>query len=380
MNVEDFIDILGSDFYVGVPDSLLKPLCDFLIDTYGEDNKNHVIAANEGNAVAIAAGHYLSTGNVPVVYMQNSGQGNIINPLTSLINHHMYAIPEIFLIGWRGEPNIKDEPQHLYQGEITLSLLDVVDVPYFVLRKNTIADEFIDIMKNFRELFKKGKSVAIVVSQNALNYSGKNVYTNSYMMCREDVIKEIISVSGDSPIISTTGKTSRELFELRERDVVKERNILVHCKDFLTVGSMGHSSSIALGVALQASREDVWCIDGDGAVIMHMGAMAVIGKVHPENLIHVVINNEAHESVGGAPTAASNIDFVSLAKACNYDYAVSVDCMDDLKAVLYEYKCKSGLRFLEVKSAVGSRRDLGRPTLSPSDNKTIFMEFVKSCM
>lgn len=380
MNVEDFIDILGSDFYAGVPDSLLKPLCDFLIDKYGEGNKNHVIAANEGNAVAVAAGYYLSTGKVPVIYMQNSGQGNIINPIVSLLNNHVYAIPELFVIGWRGEPNIKDEPQHLYQGEITLSLLDAVDVTYFVLKENTKADEFIDTMGKFRELFGKGKSAAIVVSQNALNYSCKNAYTNSYMMRREDVIKEIISVSGDSPIISTTGKASRELFELRESDAVRERNVSVHSKDFLTVGSMGHSSSIALGVALQTSGKDVWCIDGDGAAIMHMGAMAVIGKIHPENFIHIVINNEAHESVGGAPTAASNIDFVSIAKACNYDYAVSVDCMDDLKTVLYEYKCKRGLRFLEVKSAVGSRRDLGRPTLSPSENKTIFMDFLKSCM
>ena len=236
MNVEDFIDILGSDFYAGVPDSLLKPLCDFLIDKYGEGNKNHVITANEGNAVAVAAGYYLSTGKVPVIYMQNSGQGNIINPIASLLNNHVYAIPELFVIGWRGEPNIKDEPQHLYQGKITLSLLDAVDVTYFVLKENTKADEFIDTMEKFRELFGKGKSAAIVVSQNALNYSFKNAYTNSYMMCREDVIKEIISVSGDSPIISTTGKASRELFELRESDAVRERNVSVHSKDFLTVG------------------------------------------------------------------------------------------------------------------------------------------------
>lgn len=376
MQVEDFIDILGGDFYAGVPDSLLKPLCNYLMHRYGESNRHHVIAANEGNAVALAAGYYLSTGRIPIVYMQNSGEGNIINPVASLLSPDVYGIPEIFVIGWRGEPGKKDEPQHAYQGKITLSLLEMMQIPYFVLSEDTLVDEVAKAREQFADYLNKGQAVAFVVKNGALKYDKKVSYKNKYSLMREDVIKEIIAVSDGAPIVSTTGKTSRELYELREQLAVDKAGGCTHNKDFLTVGSMGHSSSIALGIALQKPGQDIWCLDGDGASIMHMGAMATIGKVHPDNFIHVLINNEAHESVGGLPTAADRIDFLSVAKGCGYDCVWQVRDMVKLRECLQHCKEIQGLRFLEVKVAIGSRQDLGRPGRTPQENKRSFMHLL----
>ena len=376
MQVEDFIDILGGDFYAGVPDSLLKPLCNYLMHRYGESNRHHVIAANEGNAVALAAGYYLSTGRIPIVYMQNSGEGNIINPVASLLSTDVYGIPEIFVIGWRGEPGKKDEPQHAYQGKITLSLLEMMQIPYFVLSEDTLVDEVAKAREQFADYLNKGQAVAFVVKNGALKYDKKASYKNKYSLIREEVIKEIIAVSDGAPIVSTTGKTSRELYELREQLAVDKAGGCTHNKDFLTVGSMGHSSSIALGIALQKPGQDIWCLDGDGASIMHMGAMATIGKVHPDNFIHVLINNEAHESVGGLPTAADRIDILSVAKGCGYDCVWQVRDMVKLRECLQHCKEIQGLRFLEVKVAIGSRQDLGRPGRTPQENKRSFMHLL----
>ena len=373
MRVQNFVqtlqEVMGTDFFTGVPDSQLKALCNYLMRHNKEDCR-HVIAANEGNAVAIAAGYHLATGKVPVVYMQNSGEGNAINPLASLLNEKVYAIPAVFVIGWRGEPGVHDEPQHVFQGEITLDLLDVMGVAKVVLEKETTQEMLKEELETFKELLEVGKSVAIVVKKGALIYEESVSFTNNNKMKREEVIEHIVKVSGEDPIISTTGKASRELFEIREH--MGEN----HEKDFLTVGSMGHSSSIALGVALNKPDETVWCIDGDGAVIMHMGSMAVIGKEKPKNLIHIVINNEAHESVGGFPTAANEIDLVSVAKACGYTYAVSVDTFDKLDKELEKIKSMECLCFLEVKAAIGARDDLGRPTTKAIDNKLHFMDFL----
>lgn len=377
MQVEDFIDILGGDFYAGVPDSLLKPLCNYLMHRYGESNRHHVIAANEGNAVALAAGYYLSTGRIPIVYMQNSGEGNIINPVASLLSTDVYGIPEIFVIGWRGEPGKKDEPQHAYQGKITLSLLEMMQIPYFVLSEDTLVDEVAKAREQFADYLNKGQAVAFVVKNGALKYDKKASYKNKYSLIREEVIKEIIAVSDGAPIVSTTGKTSRELYELREQLAVDKAGGCTHNKDFLTVGSMGHSSSIALGIALQKPGQDIWCLDGDGASIMHMGAMATIGKVHPDNFIHILLNNEAHESVGGLPTAADRIDFLSVAKGCGYDCVWQVRDMVKLRECLQHCKEIQGLRFLEVKVAIGSRNDLGRPGRTPQENKKDFMQFLR---
>lgn len=363
MKVEDFVDVLDCEFYTGVPDSQLKALCNYLINEYGIDEKHHLIAANEGNCTALAAGYHLATGKVPVVYMQNSGEGNIINPVASLLNDQVYAIPAIFVIGWRGQPGIHDEPQHIYQGKITCDLLDLMDIENFTVSPETSVDELNDVMIKFNNVLKSGKSVAFVILKNALTYDGKTIYENDNELIREEIIEHIVNVSDSDPIVSTTGKASRELFEIRE-----SKN-QAHKHDFLTVGSMGHSSSIALGIAINKPDKRVWCIDGDGALLMHMGSMPVVGNVNPDNLIHIVINNGAHETVGGMPTAAAGTDLVAIAKACGYSYAVSVDNIDDLDEELIKVKNMGNLCFIEVLSSIGSRADLGRPTTTALENK-----------
>ena len=372
MKAEVFTDILGSEFYTGVPDSQLKALCDFLIDKYDTNPLHHIIAANEGNATAIAAGYYLSTGKIPVVYMQNSGEGNIINPVCSLLHEKVYAIPSIFVIGWRGEPGVHDEPQHIYQGEITLKLLDDLQIQYFVIRPDTTEVQLCNVMNKYKEILAQGKSVSFVIGKGALTYSNKVTYKNKYAMTREQIIQCITDYSGDDTIVSTTGKASRELFEIRVR------NGQDHSRDFLTVGSMGHSSSIALSIALQKPDSRIWCIDGDGAALMHMGAMAVIGSCKPENFIHILINNEAHETVGGMPTVAGNINMCGVAESCGYKYVKSVETQEALEKELKEVKLKKAPVFIEVHCGIGARTDLGRPTTTPQENKQHFMEHISN--
>ncbi len=372
MQIEQFLRVLDADFFTGVPDSQLKCLCDYLMNTYGIDPKHHIIAANEGNCAAIAAGYHLATGKTPVVYMQNSGEGNVINPMASLLSGKVYAIPMVFVIGWRGEPGVHDEPQHIYQGEVTLKLLDVMSVPYFVVSRDTTVEELAQAMVGFRSMLLKGGNVAFVIRKGALTYDGRVSYKNGFAMTREEIIEHITRVSGTDPIVSTTGKASRELFEIREREAQG------HQYDFLTVGSMGHSSSIALGIALNKPSTRVWCIDGDGAVLMHMGAMAVIGSQRPENLVHVVLNNGAHETVGGMPTVASGMDLVAIARACGYPVAVSVDTPEELDEALLMAKRAGCLTLIEVKCAIGARADLGRPTTTALENKRGFMTYLET--
>ena len=371
MKVEKLIELISADFYTGVPDSQLKQLCDCLYDKYGIDEKHHVIAANEGNCVALAAGYHLATGKVPVVYLQNSGEGNIINPVASLLNDKVYAIPCIFIVGWRGEPGVHDEPQHVYQGEVTVKLLEDMGIKPYVLDKTVTEAQLAAWIKEWQPILSSGKQVAIVVKKGALEYGGSVKYSNANSMLREEIIRHIVAVSGNDPIISTTGKASRELFEIREA------NKQGHGYDFLTVGSMGHCSSIALGVAINKPQSKIWCIDGDGAALMHMGAMAVIGSVKPENLVHVIINNGAHETVGGMPTVAGNLDIVGVAKSCGYPNAVSVDNFEALDKQLKYAKQHDGLTLIEVSASLGARADLGRPTTTALDNKQNFMEYLK---
>ena len=371
MKVEQFVEIIGADFYTGVPDSQLKALCDYLMRTYGIDPVHHLIAANEGNCTAIAAGYHLATGKIPVVYMQNSGGGNVINPAASLLNEKVYAIPVIFVIGWRGEPGIHDEPQHIYQGEVTLKLLEDMDIQSFVVGKETTQEELGLALAGFQGALCAGKSVALVVRKGALTYDENVTYENGNKMLREEVIRHIAAAAGESPIVSTTGKASRELFEIRTA------NGQSHKYDFLTVGSMGHSSSIALGIAVNKPDTKIWCVDGDGAVLMHMGAMAVIGANRPENLVHVVINNGAHETVGGMPTVAAQMDLPAIARACGYSYAVSVSSFEELDRELTAAGERHVLTLIEAKCAIGARGDLGRPTTSAVDNKIAFMEYLK---
>ena len=371
MKVEKLVEMIGADFYTGVPDSQLKTLCNYLMNTYGIDPRHHVIAANEGNCTALAAGYHLATGRVPVVYMQNSGEGNIINPVASLLNEKVYGIPMIFIVGWRGEPGVHDEPQHIYQGEVTLKLLEDMGIKAFVIGRDTTEGEAAAAMEDFRGLLAQGRDVAFVVRKGALTYDGKTAYANDYAMSREEIIRHIVAASGEDPIVSTTGKASRELFEIREA------NGQGHRYDFLTVGSMGHSSSIALGVAVHKPGAKIWCVDGDGAVLMHMGAMAVLGAHHPGNMVHVIINNGAHETVGGMPTVAGKIDFVALARACGYPYAVSVDSFEALDRELAAAKTRSELSMIEVKCSIGAREDLGRPTTTARENKEGFMDYLR---
>lgn len=304
--------------------------------------------------------------------MQNSGEGNIINPVASLLNDKVYAIPVVFIIGWRGEPGIHDEPQHIYQGEVTCKLLDDMGISNYVIGKETSDGEVEEVMKGFLGLLEKGKNVAFVIRKGALTDAPKVEYKNENHMSREEIIQHIVKASGEDPIVSTTGKASRELFETRVA------NGQSHKYDFLTVGSMGHSSSIALGIAINKPETHVWCVDGDGSVLMHMGSMAVMGANKPKNLIHVVINNGAHETVGGMPTVAGSIDMVAVAKACGYPYAVCADSFEDLDRELETVKKRNELSFIEVKCSIGAREDLGRPTTTALENKNNFMEYVLS--
>lgn len=370
MKVEKLLEIIGADFYTGIPDSQLKALCNCLINKYGIDQKHHIIAANEGNCTALAAGYHLATGKVPVVYMQNSGEGNIINPVASLLNDKVYAIPVVFIVGWRGEPGVYDEPQHTYQGEITLRLLENMDIKVFSIGENTSDEEVIGVMAEYKKVLSTGKSVAFLIKKNALSYDEKVKYGNSNTLMREEIIRHIVKSSGEAPIVSTTGKASRELFETRTMYGQS------HKYDFLTVGSMGHSNSIALGIAINKPETKVWCIDGDGAVLMHLGSMAVLGANAPKNMIHVVINNEAHETVGGMPTVAGKIDLVAIARACGYPNAVCVDIIEDLDKELEAANERDELTFIEVKSSIGARDNLGRPTTTTLENKQNFMEYL----
>lgn len=370
MRAERLFEIIGSDFYTGVPDSQLKALCNFLMHKYGINSKHHIIAANEGNAVALAAGYHLATGKVAVVYMQNSGEGNAINPIASLLNENVYAIPVVFIVGWRGEPGVHDEPQHVFQGEVTVKLFEDMGVSTFIIGMDTKEENLREVMRRFQNLLGEGKSVAFIVRKGGLTYDEKVSYQNDNTILREDVIAHIANIASEDIIVSTTGKTSRELFEIRTR------NQQSHKYDFLTVGSMGHSSSIALGIALNKLNSKIWCIDGDGAVLMHMGAMAVIGTNAPPNMVHILINNCAHETVGGMPTVAYGVDMVGIAKACGYPKAVSVCSLEDLNRELAAAKVNDMLTFVEVKCSLGAREDLGRPTTTAEENKELFMRYL----
>lgn len=368
MRVETFIEALQCDFYTGVPDSQLKALCDYLMLRYGSDPKHHIIGVNEGNCVAIASGYYLATGKIPVVYMQNSGEGNAINPIASLLNEEVYGIPMIFVVGWRGEPGAHDEPQHIYQGKVTLKLLEDMDIEYAVVGKDTTEEALRAAIRQFQERLAGGKSVAFVIRKGALENEESVSYANPHSLCRETAIAHILRHTGQDPVISTTGKISRELYEIREK------NGEGHQHDFLTVGSMGHSSSIALGIALHKPEKRVWCIDGDGAMLMHLGAAAILGTCAPKNLIHICLNNEAHETVGGMPTAAGRVKLMEIAKACGYEHTACVEDEEALDRVLQEAKARTSLIFIEVKCALSSRSDLGRPTITPKESKRQFMK------
>ena len=360
----DFVDFLNGheiDFFCGVPDSLLASLSQSL-DREGGRWQHHV-TANEGSAIAIAAGHHLATTKLAAVYMQNSGLGNALNPLVSLADKNVYAIPMLLVIGWRAEMTqdgqLSDEPQHIKQGQITSEILDLLGIPYFVLGPDNQnwQTETLNLLKQAKT---GSKPVAILVRKNSLigekrlGVSAKSDY-------------EMTQLPTEMPVIATTGKASRELFEIRHMN--KDR----HDKDFLTVGSMGHASQIAAGIALSNPKAKVLCLDGDGACLMHLGGLKTVAKL--ANFKHILLHNGVHDSVGGQSTVGGNDSLMEIARACGFHWLASVSSQEGLEAALDEFLKSKESAFLEVRVRAGSRKDLGRPTIKPKDNKTKFMRF-----
>lgn len=370
MKVEKFIEnikVLGIDTLVGVPDSTLKQFCDYI---NANDDFKHYVPANEGAAVGIAMGAYLATHKPACVYMQNSGLGNVVNPFTSLAHKEVYDIPMLFVIGWRGEPGEKDEPQHRFMGKLTEPLLEALTIPYSVISAETSEDELRGIIKEAAEAFAECKQYAILVKKGTFESVVTEKKENGYTLLREKAIEIIIKkIDVTDVIVSTTGKISREVYE--QSDMIVGH----HQQSFLTVGGMGHAGMIALGIAQESSDKKVYCIEGDGAIFMHMGALAFIAKQQPQNLIHICLNNDAHESVGGMPTGAVGTEFWKIAETCGYRYASCVDNVEALEFELNQITNMQGPIFLEIKVKLESREDLGRPKESAVENKEKFVNY-----
>jgi len=369
----EFFQLLADNnvnFFTGVPDSLLKQLC-FCINSNVSSDK-HIVAANEGNAIALATGFHLGTNKIALVYMQNSGLGNAINPLLSLADKDVYSIPMVLVIGWRGEPGVKDEPQHIKQGKVQLDLLDAINLPYDIISADDTGWQ-LKIKKGINKAVSDNRPYAIVVKKGTFEkYDVIEDNVKTELMLREEALEILLkNIPKDAVIVSTTGKTSREIFEIREK------NNEPHFKDFLTVGSMGHCSSIALGIALVQPKRKVICIDGDGAFLMHMGSLAAIGKSQPKNLYHILMNNFVHESVGGQQTAINSIDVQGIVRSAKYKNIIGIDTHENLTKKITGFLKEDGPSFLEIKLKPGSRNDLGRPTISPVDNKLNLIEFLK---
>jgi len=373
-----FYDLLlknGTDFFAGVPDSLLKNFCAYVTDNAPAEK--HIISANEGSATALASGYHFATGKIPLIYMQNSGEGNMINPLLSLVDPDVYSVPLLILIGWRGEPGVHDEPQHVKQGKVTCDLLDAMKVPYEVLTDDE-AKLSEQLNKAYAYIKENSAPYALVIRKGTFDeYVLQNNIKVEAEMKREEAIEKImLSASDKTAFISTTGMASRELYELRDK------HNMAHNRDFLTVGSMGHASQIALAVAMQKPNRPIFCIDGDGATIMQMGGLATVGTRKPKNLVHFVMNNGAHDSVGGQPTVGLQIDIPAIAKACGYEKVYTVATKEELDNTLSEIKFSFDngsniLTFVEVRVSKGARKDLGRPKSTPIENKNALMDFLK---
>jgi phosphonopyruvate decarboxylase len=359
----------GVDFFTGVPDSLLKDFCSYVSDN--SSTENHIISANEGGGIALAMGHYLATNKVPLVYMQNSGFGNIINPLLSLADRKVYSIPMVLLIGWRGEPGVKDEPQHVKQGEVSETLLKTLDIPYVIISDKT---ENIDkvISGAIMKAEENNEPFAILVRKGTFEpYALKNKLATNFDLNRESAIIKASDLLNDSDIVvATTGKTSRELFEYRAGKTAG------HQRDFLTVGGMGHANQIALGIAIAKPKRTVYCFDGDGAALMHTGSLGIIGELKPKNFKHIIFNNGAHDSVGGQPTIGFNIDFCKIAESFNYKKTFKIKNVEEFDSIYSQFKTEEGPCLLEILINKGARNNLGRPTTSPKDNKVNFMKFL----
>ena len=361
----------GVDFFSGVPDSLLKNICSYITDN--TPSENHIIAANEGNALAIGVGYHLSTGKVPLIYMQNSGLGNVINPLLSLADQDVYSVPLLMMIGWRGDPGMKDEPQHKKQGRVTVALLEAMEIPYKVLTADSNIEEAEVTLKAMLSIAKKeNKPCALLIKKGFFeDYKFQSDILYERPLYREQAIEIIVNNLNEPDIVvSTTGVASRELFEYREK--LKSG----HERDFLTVGGMGHVSQIALGIALQKKNRQIYCLDGDGSLIMHMGTLAINANMNCRNFKHIVFNNSAHDSVGGQPTVGGRIDIPSIALNVGYQWVKMVSEESEIRLALNEMADVDTPALLEIQVKKGFRKDLGRPTTTPIQNKEIFMKFV----
>ena len=356
---------LDVDFFTGVPDSLLQPLNDTLRAQHGLTGA-HIVAANEGGAVGLAAGHFIATGHPAMVYLQNSGIGNIVNPVTSLLNPRVYGIPCVFVVGWRGEPGVKDEPQHAFQGLVTPQMLTQLELTVLELTAATSETEFAQLLEAARPVLAAGRSVAFLAHKGAFTGGGAvPAPARETTLLREDALRVLLEQSTAQDLwVATTGKTSREVFELRE--ALGQG----HAQDFLTVGSMGHAGMIALGMAQAQPQRTVWCLDGDGAALMHLGALAVEAQQRCPNLIHVLLNNGAHESVGGMPVAGGTLRFAPVAQALGFETALTVHTHAALREALPRVRSAAQIApcFVEVLLVQGSRDNLGRPTQSPAEN------------
>lgn len=370
---KDFFDALVDNNvtkFSGVPDSLLKYVCAYISDNASDDS--HMITANEGSAVALAVGQYISSGNPSLVYMQNSGIGNAINPLLSLADERVYGVPMILLVGWRGEPGVKDEPQHIKQGAIMERFLTACDLPYEVIDENVV--NIADVIKRNVNFAKEKSTPIILLAKKGVfaEYKLQNMVDDISNLAREEAIREVINASDSKDIfVSTTGMPSRELFEIRVS------NNQSHEHDFLTVGSMGHASMIALGISQSYSDNNVICIDGDGASLMHLGNLTSVGQSKATNFIHVILNNAAHDSVGGQPTLANHVSLSNIAKSCGYNSVRSINNCEDILSAITNAKNNTGPHFIEIKVKKGARSDLGRPTSTPNENKQALMRFLK---
>ena len=363
---------LGISSITGIPDSTLQQFCDYICN----DGKNifdrHIVTENEGASVGIAIGEYLATGFPACVYMQNSGLGNVVNPVTSLANSDVYGIPMLLIVGWRGEPGTQDEPQHKYMVKITLELLTLLNISYAVVDSQTTEAELNSFLQNARNAFADNKQYALVIKRGAFEKENKTTYSNSYLMKREQAVDLIVRwLKEDDIVVSTTGKISREMYE---KSIAIRGN---HTQTFLTVGGMGHANMIAYQIANRKPNQRVICLDGDGAILMHMGSLAVLGQKPANNMVHICLNNEAHESVGGMATGAAGVSYAGIAEKCGYRKVYHVTAEDELQEALAKVRADREMAFLEINVAIGSRDDLGRPKETAEENKTAFMKYIE---
>lgn len=360
----------GFNFYTGIPCSIFKDWINFIVE---RKDTQHVIGTSEGETIAIATGYYLASKDFPVVYMQNSGLGNSVNPLTSLTAPEVFGIPFLLLISWRGEPRLEDEPEHKKMGKITTNILDTLHIPYSIMPDNI---EGIEATLGEAKRFMQQKSTpyAILIGKGTIGKYDKVQKKIRFpsTISREEAIKLAADKLHKSGlIVSTTGKISRELFEYIESTRRNHQNI------FYTVGSMGCSTGIALGLALRKKKKKIFLFDGDGACLMKLGSMATVGHYFPANFFHILFDNQCYDSTGGQPTVSKTVDFVGIAESCNYRYAELATSHEELEYSLNRLIRKRGPYMLVAKVKSGARDNLGRPTIKPQENKEKFIDFIK---